>query len=93
MKLGTDVPYPKLLENFEGDTPKSHVNADISTFSFQYQKFQKLHELYINGKEISCGLFFAEEPWSENQLLMSYKRQKSETLTSAFFTDNHISRI
>ena len=54
MKLGTDVPYPKLLENFEGDTPKSHVNADISTFSFQYQKFQKLHELYINGKEISC---------------------------------------
>ena len=37
MKLGTDVPYPKLLENFEGDTSKSHVNADISTFSFQYQ--------------------------------------------------------
>ena len=32
MKLGTDVPWFALKQNFEGDTFASHVTADISIF-------------------------------------------------------------
>ena len=46
-KLGTDVHWFAVKQNFEGDTLGSHVTADVSTSS-QKIFFQKMYTNYVS---------------------------------------------
>ena len=72
MKLGVVVSFKILIQNFEGDTVLGHVTDDVSSlYKWNFLPIKQVI-LYTVGKQISCWLILAGEPYPENPWFFSY---------------------